>query len=98
MSNGEVQFPQKYSKKLTQLAQGYMETVDGASTDEVKKFILTAERNLYEIEHEKENNPTLVKMKEDLKNEIAPFTESRGLETAKIKYCVYALTERGVKL
>jgi hypothetical protein len=94
----EKQFPSKFKKKLETYAQGYSETVDSASTDEIKKFILTSERNIYEIENEKENNPKLVKMKEDLKSELAPFTEARGTEMAKIRYCLWTLENRGIRI
>ena len=94
----DKEFPKKYSKKLEQFAQGYMETVDGAETEEIKKFILSSENNIYDIEHEKDNNANLLKMKEDLKEATAPYTEARTTEMAKIKYCLWTCSERGIKL
>lgn len=94
----DKQFPQKHSKKLEEFAQGYMETVDGSDTEELKRFILSAERNIYEIEYEKDNNNKIAKMKEDLKEATAPFSEAKTTETAKIKYCLYTLENRGVKI
>lgn len=91
-------FPKKYMKKLDEFAQGYVETVEGASTDELKKFILASEQSLYEIEHEVQNNANILKQKEDLKRDIAPYNEAKQTETAKIKYCLYVLEGRGVKI
>lgn len=94
----DKKFPKKFSKKLDTFANGYMETVDGSNTEELKKFILSSERNIYEIDFEKDNNAKLLKMKEDLKDEMAPFAEAKGTETAKIQYCLFTLEQRGVKL
>lgn len=91
-------FPNKYMNKLNEFAQGYTETADSADTEDLKKFILTSEKNLYEIEHEKENNANLIKLKEDLKTDMAPYTEARQTETAKIKYCLWILGQRGIEL
>lgn len=91
-------FPEKYLKKLDTFAPGYTETVDGANTDDIKKFILTSEKNLYDIEHEKENNANLLKLKEDLKTATAPYSEAKGTESAKIKYCLFTLSNRNVNL
>ena len=91
-------FPEKYRKKLDQFAQGYIETVEGASNEDIKKFILTAERNLFDIEQEKENNANLLKLKEDLKETLAPYNEARSSETAKIKFCIFKLQERGQEI
>jgi hypothetical protein len=91
-------FPEKYLKKLNELAAGYTDTVEGADTEEIKKFILSSERNLYEIENERDANEKLAKMKEDLKEATAPFAEAKGIETAKIKYCLFMLESRGVRI
>jgi len=91
-------FPEKYKKKLDNFAQGYMDNVDSSDTEEIKKLILSSERNLYEIEYEKDNNPKILKMKEDLKAEMSPFTEAKHTETAKIKYCLFTLEGRGVRI
>lgn len=97
MSDQKI-FPKKYMKKLDEFAQGYVETVESASTEELKKFILTSEQNIYEIEHEIENNVNLLKIKEECKREMAPFNEAKQTETAKIKYCLFVLENRAIKL
>lgn len=94
----EIKFPKKYKTKLDTFAPEYMETVDGANTEEIKKMILSSERNIYDIEHEKENNAELLKLKEELKNITAPFSEAKQTETAKIKYCFYTLGQRNIKI
>jgi hypothetical protein len=97
MSDQKI-FPQKYLKKLNEFAHGYVESAESATTEEIKKFILSSEQNIYEIENEKDNNANILKMKEDLKQATAPFTEAKTTETAKIKYCLYVLDGRGVRI
>jgi hypothetical protein len=97
MSDQKI-FPQKHIKKLNEFAQGYIESVEIATTEEIKKFILSSEQNIYEIEHEMENNSNLLKLKEQLKEASGPFTEAKSTETAKIKYCLFVLEGRGVRI
>lgn len=94
----DIKFPKKFQKKLETFAPEYMETVDGANTDDIKKMILSAENNIYQIDHEKENNEELLKMKEALKEITEPFTEAKTTEAAKIKYCLFTLGQRNIKL
>jgi len=94
----DKKFPTKYSKKLDMFAEGYSTNVDQSNTEEIKKLILTSERNIYEIEEAKENNDKLTQMKEDLKDATAPYSEAKTTETAKIKYCLFTLEGRGVKI
>lgn len=94
----DKQFPEKHLKKLNEFAPGYVDTVGAADTEEIKKFILSSERNVYEIENEKDANEKIAKMKEELKEATAPFAEAKATEMAKIKLCLYTLSERGVRL
>ncbi len=94
----EQHFPEKYRKKLQTLAEGFMDTIDQLDTEEIKKRILTAEGNIYEIEYEKDNNEKFLKIKEEMQLISKPFAEAKTVETAKIKYCVYILTEKGVRI
>ena len=91
-------FPEKYRKKLQNFAEGFIDTVDQLDTEEIKKRILTAESNIYEIEYEKDNNQKIVQLKDELKNIMKPFSEAKGMETAKIKYCLFTLQSRGVNI
>ena len=91
-------FPQKYLKKLNNLSPEFIETIDGLDTEEIKKRIVSSENNIYEIEKEKDNNSEILRLKEELKLINGPFAEAKGLETAKIKYCLFTLSNRGVKI
>lgn len=91
-------FPEKFKKKLDMFADGFMANVEGANTDEIKKLILSSERNIYEIEYEKDNNEKLLKLKEELKESVAPYSEAKATENAKIKWCLFTLENRNIKL
>ncbi len=94
----DKQFPNKYLTKLNNLAEGFVETAQAADTEELKKIILTSERNIYEIEYERDNNASIIKMKEELKEATAPFNEARGVETAKVKFALWTLENRGIQI
>ena len=94
----EISFPKKYMTKLQNLATGFTDSMDAADTEEIKQRILTCENNLYEIETEKDTNPKYLDAKAKLKEITAPYGEAKGVETAKIKYCVWILNNRNVKM
>jgi tetrahydromethanopterin S-methyltransferase subunit A len=88
-------FPERYRKKMP---PEFIDGVNSMDTDEIKQKILEAESHIYEIENEKEFNIKLQQAKEDLKLMTQPIAESKGIETAKIKYCLYVLETRGISL
>jgi hypothetical protein len=90
-------FPKKYMSKIKDLP-GFVDGIEGASTEEIKAKILLAEGHLYEIELEKEKNERLKELKEELKYITGPISEAKGIETAKIKYCIFMLEERGIEI
>ncbi len=90
-------FPQKYLKKIQKL-DAFMESIDSGDTEEIKQKIVEFEKHIYEIEQEKESNLQIQEAKTALKEMTGPFTESKGIETAKIKYCIFTLQNRGVKM
>lgn len=88
-------FPEKYSKKIS---EEFMDGINAMDTEEVKKKILEAESNVYEIENAKEGDKELFSAKEKVKEFSKPYSERKTEETAKIKYCLYILENRGVNL
>lgn len=90
-------FPTKFMKKIQDLPD-FVEGVNGMDTEDVKKKILESESHLYNIEAAKNDDGELVAAKEKAKECSAPYKESKGIETAKIQYCLYVLESRGVSL
>lgn len=93
----EKSFPQKYLNKLKGSTE-FLETVESLDTEEMKKKILECEQNIYEIENAKENDTKLTSAKTEAKEFAAPYTESKNIEAAKIKYCLFLLEQRGISL
>lgn len=89
------EFPAKYMKKLD---DAFIDTVNTMSEDDIKERIVSCEGNLSEIENAKKNDQKLQQSKELSKELSAPYRESHAIETAKIRFLVYTLEQRGVNL
>lgn len=94
---GDNNFPDKYMKKIADIPD-FIDSINAADTEDVKKKLLEAEGHIFEIEKSVENDAELQDAKEKAKEFAKPYRESKGIETAKIKYCLYILESRGVNL
>ncbi len=91
-------FPEKYVKVLNKLAGEFMDSSNSKTDDEVRKEILKAEGNIYEIEQAKDGDIKLNGAKDLVKELSGPYRESKTVETAKIKYSIHLLESRGVPI
>lgn len=91
------QFPEKYMKKIVDIPD-FVDGISSMETDDIKKKILECEGHLYEIDNAKEADKELNDAKEKVKEFSKPYRDSKGIETAKLKYCIYILESRGVAL
>lgn len=85
-------FPEKLLKKLP---TGFTDTVEGYSTEELERQILTSEKALSETETEMEGDDKLFAAKEEVKLLSSGYKEVIGTEKAKIKYCLHLMKNRG---
>jgi hypothetical protein len=90
-------FPDKFMKKIVDIPD-FVDGVSAAETDDIKKKILHIEGGLYEIDNAKEADQELTDAREKVKDLAKPYRESKGIETAKLKYCLYILESRGINL
>lgn len=88
-------FATKYAKRLT---QEFIDAVEQMDTEAVKERIITCEGHLCEIEGAKANDTKLAEVKEKSKELSAPYRDSLKEETAKLKYCLFVLEQRGVDI
>jgi hypothetical protein len=95
MKDNTTTFPQKWSKKLP---DGWSEMANSMKEDELKKVILECESSLYDNERAKEADAKLQKAKEEAKEAGAVYKDTKDTQTAKIKYALYVLEERGITL
>jgi hypothetical protein len=89
------EFPAKYAKKI---APEFMDSVGAMNEEEIKQRILTCEQNLYDVEEAASKDEKLVAAKESVKEWSAPYKESKGIEAAKLRFCLYVLETRGISL
>lgn len=92
-----VTFPEKWMKVLKDLPE-FKDTADAASTDDLKKMIVTCEGNIYTVEKEKDDDVKLAGAKEIVKELSAPYKDALKVQMAKIKYCLFLLDGKGVDL
>lgn len=90
-------FPNKYMKKIADLPD-FVDGINSMDVEEIKKKILEAEQNIYEVENAKENDKELVSAREKVKQFSGPYRDTKSIETAKLKYCLYILETRGISL
>lgn len=95
--NDPVTFPEKWLKVLKELPE-FKETADAASTDELKKIIVTCEGNIYTVEKEQEADIKLTSAKELAKDLSGPYRDAKKVQMAKIQYALFLLEGKGVDL
>jgi Asp-tRNA(Asn)/Glu-tRNA(Gln) amidotransferase C subunit len=93
----DSKFPVKYMKKIADIP-GFVEGIDSMDTDEIKRKILETEGHIYDVDRSKEADEELSKLKEKVSEILKPYRETKAIETAKLKYCIYVLESRGIAL
>lgn len=88
-------FPEKYLKKMP---IEFIDSINAMDENEIKARILTCEQHLYEIDDAMDNDEKLLSAKEGVKEFSKPYRETKQTETAKIKYCMFVLENRGINL
>jgi hypothetical protein len=89
------EFPKKWLDKLD---PEYVDGIQAMETEDIKKRILDAEQNIYDIDIAKESDLELEGLRDKIKEAGSPYRDSKNKEAAKIKLCLYTLEGRGVKL
>jgi hypothetical protein len=90
-------FPEKWLKIIGKLPE-FKDTADAASADDLKKIIVTCEGNIYTTEQEKAADVKLTGAKELVKEYSESYRDAIKAQTAKIKYALFLLEGKGVKL
>src|SRR5579885_2239889 len=88
---------EKWAKVIKDLPE-FKDTADAASTEELKKIIVTCEGNLYTIEKEQEGDTKLNAAKEMVKEYSGPYRDAKKVQQAKIQYALFLLEGKGVDL
>ncbi len=96
-THDSVEFPKKYNDVLKHIPE-FKDTADTASTEDLKKMIVTCEGNLYEIAKAKEADEKLNAAKEIVKDLSGPYNDAKKVQEAKIQYVLFLLENKGVEL
>ncbi len=88
-------FPSKYEKKLP---TGFKEDADSFDVEKLKQTILESEGNIVTIDREMQNDEKLQGVKDLLKDLSSGYRDAKHAQTAKIKYCLYLLENKGHSL
>jgi hypothetical protein len=96
-SNDIAVFPEKWAKVIKDLPE-FKDTADAASTDDLKKIIVTCEGNIYTVDKEQEADHKLNGAKEIVKELSAPYRDAKKVQQAKIQYALFLLESKGVDL
>lgn len=91
----ESMFSEKWAKVLKEIPE-FKDTADAASTDDLKKIIVTCEGNIYTIDKAKDSDDKLNATRELMKEYSAPYRDAIKVQTAKVKYALYLLEGKGV--
>lgn len=90
-----MSFPKKLSQKLP---EGWSDSADSMSTDELKKVIVDCEGNVHVIERSKDTDTKLNAAKELVKELGGAYRDAKATNVAKIKYCLYLMESRGINI
>ena len=93
----ETLFPKKFAKVLESIPE-FKDAADAASTEDLKKIIVTCENNIWEIDKSKDSDMALNAARELVKEHSQPHREAARVQTCKIKYAIFLLEGRGVNL
>ena len=88
-------FPNKWEKKLP---TGFKDDADSFDVEKLKSTILESESNLVTIDREMQQDEKLQGAKGLVKDLSSSYREAKGSQTAKIKYCLYLLENKGIDL
>lgn len=91
------EFPNKFYKKLKEVPD-FLDNINSMDSEEIKKKILECESTIFEIEKSVDADIELTQTKQKAKELSKPYKENKGVETAKLKYCLHILESRGVNL
>lgn len=96
VEEGTRTFPKKFANKLKD--SDFCQRTEGMDTDELKKKIVQFEQSILEQEVLKEKDSFLQDLKDELKERNDVYQSPIGELTAQIKFCLFVLEGRGVKV
>ena len=90
--NPVLGFPKKFLKLLP---DGFTDTINSYSNEEIKKLLVDFERSTGETERDMDNDEKLLGAKGLVKDLSSGYKDVLKVFRAKIKYLVFTLDDRG---
>ncbi len=87
-------FPDKW---LNKLPEGYTETAEALSTDDLQKEIIKAEGLLADEEKAMEGDLKLQSLKDDIQALSGGYKDAMNCQRAKTRYCLHLMRLRGAR-
>jgi len=81
---------------IKKLPVGFKEEADAMGETSLRNVIVDSTNNIRNIEIELETNSKYLALKDAVKEITEPFNEAKKTQSAKIKYCVKLLKEKGI--
>lgn len=88
------EFKAKWKKCLP---EGWSDTAESKSNDELEEEVLKAESSINDLEKDMDNDSKLKVLKEDLKALGGGYKDAMKTEQAKIKFSLFLLRQRGAR-
>jgi hypothetical protein len=83
---------------VKKLPEGFSDTVDSMSDEELNVKILEAEGNIYKTDDDLATNEKILDMKRELKEATSPYRDLKKQEQAKITYILFLKESRGMEI
>jgi len=87
--------PTLESKYLEKLPEGFWESAQSLSTDDLKKKLVEVEADISSTERDMKNDPKLLQAKEDVKLLTSSYKEILVPSKAVVKAIIAVLSDRG---
>ncbi len=88
----DAKLSEKWMKKLP---DGFAETAESKSNDDLKLIILKSQGVISDLEHDMENDAKLKAIKDELADLKGGYMDTLNCEKAKTKMCLFLLRLRG---
>ena len=88
-------FPEKSWNKL---GENWRDAAPSKQTEELEQDIIKAVRSMALVSHTMGEDDKLKALVEEVKERKSFYTDTLGIEKAKIDYCVYLMNTRGIKV
>lgn len=88
----DLGFPKKWQKHLP---EGWKDTAESLSEDDLKKTIVDCQKTVSDTESDMDRDEHLNALKEEMKDVTGGYKSVINMNQAKIRYCVYLMRQRG---